>query len=106
MTNLQRLQLEIQQSGFTDDELSIFLEESLLSPDENKKATYQTALSVLESIANNPQLLANRKLDDMSVYDFAVSLQNRIDQLDRKIRLLPSSDVAGTKGNSFMLFHS
>lgn len=114
MTNLQRLKIEVQQSGFTDDELSIFLEESLLFPsaeynpasNENKKAIYQTALSVLEAIANNPQLLVNRKFDDMTVSDFAESLQNRIDQLERKIRMLQSSDDTATKGNSFMLFQS
>lgn len=32
MTNLERLKLEIQQSGFSDPELSIFLKESNLSP--------------------------------------------------------------------------
>ncbi|MBA9088038.1 hypothetical protein FHR92_004532 [Fontibacillus solani] len=113
MTNLERLQIEIQQSGFTDVELSVFLEESSLSPsedynpssNENKKAIYQTALSCLEAIANNPQLMANRKFDDQSVDDFADSLQNRIDQLERKIRQLPSSDDVGAKSNTFMLFN-
>ncbi|GGF86389.1 hypothetical protein [Paenibacillus aceti] len=113
MTNLDRLKLEIQQSGFTDDELSIFLEESSLSPTEeynpafnnSKRYIYQTALSCLEAIANNPQLMASRKLDDMTVSDFAESLQNRIDQLDQKIRLLPSNGDSGTQGSTFMLFN-
>ena len=114
MTNLERLKLEISQSGYTDEELSIFLEESLLSPsdeyipasNENKKAIYQTALSILEAIANNPQLLANKKFDDTSVSDFAESIQNRIDQLERKLRMLKSSDNESTQSNSFMLFQS
>ncbi|MNW31434.1 hypothetical protein D3C74_83490 [compost metagenome] len=113
MTNLERLKIAIQESGFTDEELFIFLEESSLSPseeyipssNENKKAIYQTALSCLEAIANNPQLMANRKFDDQTVDDFADSLQNRIDQLERKIRQLPSSDDVGVKNNTFMLFN-
>ncbi|HEY2493945.1 MAG TPA: hypothetical protein VGI33_13695 [Paenibacillus sp.] len=40
----------------------------------------------------------------MTVSDFAESLQNWIDQLDRKIRLLPSSDDVETRGNRYMLF--
>jgi hypothetical protein len=112
MTNLQRLQLEIQQSGFTDDELSIFLEENSLSPNDeynpssnqSKRAIYQSALTVLEAIANNPELMASRKFDDTSVLDFADNLQNRIDQLERKIRQLPSSDTPQDNSNTFMLF--
>lgn len=34
ITNLERLKLGIQKSGFTDDELSIFLQEPLISPIE------------------------------------------------------------------------
>lgn len=112
MINLERLKLEIQQSGFTDDELSILLLENLLDPlesynpssNQSKRAIFQTALSCLGAIANNPQLMASRKLDDLSVSDFAESLQNRIDQLERKIRQLPSSDSLDAKGNTFMLF--
>lgn len=112
MTNIERLKLEIQDSGFTDIELSIFLEENSLSPletynpssNQSKRAIYQSALTVLEAIANNPELMADRKFDDTSVLDFADSLQNRIDQLERKIRKLPTSDTPQDNSNTFMLF--
>lgn len=112
MTNLDRLKLEIQDSGFTDIELSIFLAENSLSPNDeynpssnqSKRSIYQSALTALEAIANNPQLMVDRKFDDTSVLDFADNLQNRIDQLERKIRQLPSSDTPQDNSNTFMLF--
>lgn len=110
MTNLERLKLEIQQSGFTDEELSIFLEESSLSPsdtygtssNDSKKAIYQTALSCLEAIANSPKLMRTFKEDEITVSDFAESLQNRIDQLERKIRSMTINQ--SETSNTFMLF--
>lgn len=67
---------------------------------------YQTALSILESIANNPTLFKDYKLDDISVSNFADSLQNRIDQLDTKIRRMKIDYENESKSNVFMLFNS
>lgn len=111
MNNLERLKLEIQQSGFTDQELSIFLEESGLSPNDiydtssvtSKKAILQTALSCLEAIANNPNYFKDMKIDDMTLSSFSESIQNRIDQLERKLRSMTITQ-SETGSSTFMLF--
>lgn len=98
MTNLQRLKLEINLNGaYTDDQLTVFLQENGLTATEeynpssntNKKNILKTALSILEAIANNPQLMKSYKSEEISVTEFSENLQNRIDQLERKIRILP-----------------
>lgn len=112
MNNLERLKLEIQQSGFTDHELSIFLEESGLSPTDtydtssvpSKKAILQTALSCLEAIANNPNYFKDMKIDDMTISSFSESIQNRIDQLERKLRSMAINE-SDNGSNTFMLFN-
>lgn len=112
MNNLQRLKLETKGINLEQDELIIYLQENGLQPfDEynpqsatNKKKIYQSALSVLESIANNPQNLKNYKLDDMTISDFADNLMSRIDQLERKIRSLKTDEQLQNESNFFMLF--
>lgn len=112
MNNLQRLELETKGINLEQDELIIYLQENGLKPfDEynpqsatNKKQIYQSALSVLESIANNPQNLKNYKLDDMTISDFADNLMSRIDQLERKIRSLKTDEQLQNESNFFMLF--
>ncbi|MGG0666702.1 hypothetical protein ABE042_21735 [Viridibacillus arvi] len=63
MNNLQRLQMEVKGITLTDDEWNVYLLENVLTPNEvydassninKKKKLSQTALSVLESIANSP----------------------------------------------------
>lgn len=112
MNNLQRLELETKGINLEQDELIIYLQENGLQAfDEynpqsatNKKQIYQSALSVLESIANNPQNLKNYKMDDMTVSDFADNLMSRIDQLERKIRSLKTDEQLQNESNFFMLF--
>lgn len=103
MTYLDRIKLELQDITFSDNELSILAQEngipnptSEYDPTSNsaKRAIYSTVLSVLEAIANNPNLMKNYKNEDVSIMDFAESIQNRIAQLERKIRLLPSDDTS------------
>ncbi|WP_117017568.1 hypothetical protein [Aeribacillus pallidus] len=113
MTNLQRLLLETKGIDLDQNELIVYLEENGLQPfDEynpqsatNKRNIYKTALSILESIANNPSLMKAYKLDDMTVTDFHENLLNRIDQLERKIRSMKTDEQEQT-GNVFMLFNS
>ncbi|MBY6278309.1 hypothetical protein [Symbiobacterium thermophilum] len=113
MTNLQRLMLEIKGIDLDQNELIVYLEENgLKAYDEynpqsatNKRNIYKTALSILESIANNPKLMKAYKLDDMTVTDFHENLLNRIDQLERKIRSMKTDEQEQT-GNVFMLFNS
>ncbi len=112
MNNLQRLELETKGIQLSQSELTIYLQENNLQPfDEynpqsatNKKMIYQSALSILDSICNNPVNLKSYRLDDMTVSDFAESLMARIDQLDRKIRLLKTDEQIQNESNFFMLF--
>jgi len=102
MTYLDRIKLELQDISFTDTELTVLAQEngivnptSEYDPTSNtaKRAVYSTVLSVLEAIANNPNLMKNYKNENISIMDFAESIQNRISQLERKIRLFPADDV-------------
>jgi len=112
MNNLQRLELETKGINLEQDELVIYLQENNLQPfteynpqsATNKKCIYQSALSALESIANNPQSMKSYKLDDMTVSDFHENLMNRIDQLERKIRTLKTDEQLQNESNYFMLF--
>ncbi|MEK4125892.1 hypothetical protein NSS60_03185 [Anoxybacillus sp. FSL W8-0382] len=113
MTNLQRLLLEIKGIDLDQNELAVYLAENDLNPHDeynpasatNKRNIYKTALSILESIGNNPSLMKVYKLDDMTVTDFHENLINRIDQLERKIRQM-KTDEQEQQGNVFMLFIS
>ena len=110
MTNLQRLNLEININGaYTDEQLGVFLQENGLDATEdydpnsntNKKDIFKTALSILEAIANDPQLMKTYKTEDMTITDFADNLQNRIDALERRIRLLPDDYEVYNDGATF-----
>lgn len=114
MTNLERVLIETKGMQLELSELEVYLQENGLNPSEeynsdNKQNTikiYQTALSILESIANNPSLMKDYKQDDISVSNFADALQNRIDQLDSKIRRMKIEHENESKSNVFMLFNS
>ena len=109
MTNLERLKMECEGINLTDDKLTIYLQENDLVPTveydpsskTNKKNILKTALSILESIANNVSNMKNYKTDDISISQFSENLNNRIDALNRKIRLIPS-DEGFTDGASFI----
>lgn len=106
MTHLERIRFEVQGISLDDTILSIYLEENDLLPYEeynplsntSKKNIHKTALSILESIANNPTLLKNYKADDVTVSAFAENIQARIDQLERKIRQMK---IDGQEDSSF-----
>jgi hypothetical protein len=113
MNYIQRLQIEIQSIELPQEQLKIYLEENGITdpfkpynPQSNndKRAIYKTALSVLESIANDPKLMKNYKQEDMSISGFAESLQARIDQLEKKIRNMPLDESADS--SFFMLFNN
>lgn len=102
MTYLDRIKLELQDITFTDSQLTVLAQENGINnpsleydatSNTSKRAIYSTVLSVLEAIANNPNLMKNYKNEDISIMDFAESIQNRISQLERKIRLLPADDT-------------
>lgn len=112
MNNLQRLQLETKGINLEQDELVIYLQENNLQPfveynpqsATSKKSIFQSALSVLESIANNPTTMKSYKMDDMTVSDFHENLLSRIDQLERKVRTLKTDEQIQNETNFFMLF--
>lgn len=112
MNNLQRLQMETKGIKLDQSELTIYLQENSLQPfteynpqsATSKKLIYQSALSVLESLANNPQQMKNYKHEDMTVSQFHENLMSRIDQLERKIRKLKTDEQVANETNFFMLF--
>lgn len=115
MTNIERLKLAIEGINISDNNLNIYLlENSLAATDEykpdsniNKKQIYKTALSILEDIANNPQNMKNYKTDDITISNFSDNIQSRIEQLEKKIRQIPSDDITSQDGSSFVyMFNS
>ena len=114
MTNLERLQLEIKSISLTTDELSVYLMESDLTSNieynpqsnTNKRNILKSALSILESIANQPQLMKSYKQDDITISQFHENLMARIDQLERKIREIPNDDLSYQDGASFFYMFS
>lgn len=109
MTNLQRLQMETKDIHLSQNELSVYLMEADLTPHEeyqpsNKLQILQATLSILESIANQPSTMKNYKSENMSVSEFADNIQSRIDQLERKIRQMRTTEDSNS--SFFMLFDS
>lgn len=114
MTNLQRLKMAIEGIDLNDDKLEIYLQENELESateynvgsNLNKKMILKTALSILEEIANNPQLMREYKTDDMTISQFSENLQSRIDSLERKIRLMADDNQVYQDGASFCYMFS
>jgi hypothetical protein len=114
MTNQERLFMEIKGISLSEAEISIYLAENGLNSNDiynptNKSQTrkiYETALAILESIANQPQLMKNYTTDDQTVSQFHENLMARIDQLENKIRKMKidESKAASQNGCFFMLF--
>lgn len=114
ITNLERLKMELEGIEIEDYKIEIYMMENDLTHNDtynpesksNLKAIYKTAVSVLESIANNPSMMKNYKTDDISITHFHTNLTNRIDYLNRKIRMMPddgdfNSDGGATIGYLF-----
>lgn len=110
MTNLERLNLEVEGIDFPYEKLTVYLQENGLQPEEEynpasnnaKRKIYETALSSLNALANNPTLLKDYKQDDISISSFSKNLQNRIEQLQNQIRIMPVDDNEAS--NYFNLF--
>lgn len=110
MNNLERLQMEVKGIDFEVDELIVYLMENDLTYNDeydptsntNKKAIYQTAVNILESLANNPQMMKNYKTEDISITHFHTNLLNQIDNLNRKIRTMQNDDMVSDNDASFV----
>lgn len=100
MTNLERLKMEIENIQLSDLQSEVYLAENGLKANDiyqpeipsNKKAIYKTALAILQSIANQPALMQNYKMDDQTISAFATSIQNRINQLSKTIQQMPDTE--------------
>lgn len=113
MLNIERVKMEVKGINLTDNEWEVYLSENGLIANEvyqatvqfNKKKVYMTALSILESVANNPSMMKDYVIDDMTVSQFHENLMARIDQLQNKIDNL-KEDVKSIESDStfFMLF--
>ncbi|WP_431809147.1 hypothetical protein [Brevibacillus agri] len=114
MTNQERLLMETKGIMLTTDEINVYLAENGLNANDiynpsdkaQTRKIYETALSILESIANSPSSLKDYKHDDMTVSQFGENLMARIDQLENKIHKLKieESKAANVSGSFFMLF--
>lgn len=111
MNNLERLKLEIS-FDFPVETLKIYLQENGLEPEaeytatnSSKKAVYTTVLQVLKNVSQDIRLMKNYKTDDLSVTDFHENLMQRIDNLERDLRMMSVSDESSNSNSSvFMLF--
>lgn len=114
MTNLERLKMDTKGFDYPENEIEIYLEENGLDSDLeyipasniNKRAIIATALAMLESLANQPQLFKDYKFDDETVSGFGDRIQSSIDQLSRSLRMMTVSDDNSSNGSTFMLFNS
>lgn len=112
MNNLSRLKMEIPETQLPDEQLSIYLQEQSLDPvteyvpadPDNNIAILSAALAVLESFSNNVNLMKNYKSDDISVSSFSDNIQNRITQLDSKIRKLSTNRRQSSQSSIQYLF--
>ena len=95
MTNLERLKLELNNKEyFTDGEYTIFLEENNLnSADEYNKSTMQrellwTVVDVLESLANDVDLMRKIKTEFTTTTEAVKFLNDRIERIKARIENL------------------
>ena len=111
MLNDDRLLMEIKGIDLTTDELNIYLAENSLVPtveyvptsNTNKRNILKSALAILESVANQPDLMKNYKQDDISISQFHENLMNRIEALEIKIRQIPDDANTYQDGASFFM---
>lgn len=118
MTNIERLKLETTGITLTEEQYSMYLQEAGVTEPEaeynpqsnqNKRQIYMAALSILNSTANNPTLMKNYKEDDISVTGFAESLQQRINQIEYLLRMMPAEGTSSdskSANRTFFLFQS
>lgn len=109
MNNLQRIEMETKGIKLSQQELIVYLKENGLEPHteylaspESQKSIYATSLSILESLANNPENFQNIKMDDMTVSQFSENISRRISHLTQKVR---SMQTTSRTSDTFMLFN-
>lgn len=110
MNNLSRLKLELNNKEyFTDEEYTQFLNENELQHDSNyDKVTMQTNLlytvvDVLESVANDIDLMRKIETEFATTSDAVKHLENRIDKIRLRIQEI-TIDEDDEEYSSFSLF--
>ena len=96
MTILDRLKLELNNKQyFSDSEYNVFLQENDLTPTADYvKATHQrdllyTVIDILESLANDTQLMQRVQTEFLTTSDAIKWLEKRIIAIKNRINALP-----------------
>lgn len=97
MTNIERLKLELaHKSYFSDEEYTVLMEEQGLSANEeykketNQSALLHTVIAVLETLSNDINYYRTVQTEFVTNTQAYEHLKNRIDELYKKIALIPS----------------
>lgn len=107
MNYIERVRMELQGINADTETLTVYLlENGILDPlveyeATEKRSILKTVVNVLESMANDPNLMKNYKLDDASVTQFHRNLTNRIETLKREIS---NMDMENSNRQWSMLF--
>lgn len=112
MNNLERLKMELRGITVPDNELNIYLLENDLKELDlynaesktNLRNIIKTALSVLESIANDTDLMKDYKTQDVSITQFYENLLARIDDLRKRVNTMATDVIAGDNDARFVPF--
>ncbi len=105
MNNLERLKLQLNNKSYlSDEEYSIYLDESGLQPTEeyinvNYKPLLNTVLSVFETLANDLDLFCSIETEFATTTEAFNALTHRILQIKNKINSV--DDIGNTSDSSF-----
>lgn len=97
MTNIERLKLELSnRKYYTDEEYAVFLEEQGLIATENytkelnQLSLLNTVIDILQTLSNNVDFFRSIETEFSTNTQAYTNLKNRIDELYKRIALLPS----------------
>lgn len=109
MDNLSRLKLEVK-PYYSDFEYGVFLQENGLVPtdtyDKARDELYllQTVVCILQALSNNIDIMMSISSEFTSTSSAYKNLQNRIDDLTKRIALIPTYE--STAKTITYLFHN
>lgn len=110
MTILERLKIELSNKDyFTDAEYEVLLQENnLIGTDAYSKNTHQkqllyTVIDVLEAVSNDVDLMRRVQTEFITTGDAYKWLQQRIEDIRKRIATIPTLDQAESDNTSFSL---
>lgn len=113
ITNLERLKIQLSKKQYySDEEYKMFLEENRLKPlfeydkEENEIALLETVIAILETLANDVDLM--RKIDNkdiVSIDQASKYLSTRIEDINRKILTLKEEKEENPSNISFLFYN-